>query len=146
MSKTGKIILTIIILTLIIIQFIPIEKTNPDTPPEQEIIVSDEVHNVFRESCYDCHSNETVWPFYSYVAPVSWFVIDDVKEGREHLNFSTWEKMSYKEQNNMKEDIWEEVSEGRMPLSSYVFLNPAAKLSENDFHILREWNNTDQIN
>lgn len=144
MSKAGKVILTLIVIIFIIIQFIPSDRTNPDTSPEQEIMVPDEVNNVLWESCYDCHSNETVWPFYSYIAPVSWFVINDVKEGREHMNFSTWEKMSYSEQIEMKEELWEEVSEGEMPLSGYTILHPSAKLTEEDFDILRNWNNTDE--
>ena len=76
-------------------------------------------------ACFDCHSNETVWPWYSNIAPVSWLVQRDVDEGRSKLNFSEWDRPQ-----RGKREVAEAVSEGEMPLWFYVALHPTAKLSE----------------
>ena len=122
---------------LIVIQFIPVDRSNP--PAEGEIMESTELKTVLKKSCYDCHSNETVWPWYSYVAPVSWLVADDVHEGRKHLNFSNWQNIEVRKVSKAKQEIWEMVSEGEMPLSKYVLLHPEAKLSEKDKQIIKDW-------
>ena len=122
---------------LIVIQFIPVDRSNP--PVEGEIMESTELKTVLKKSCYDCHSNETVWPWYSYVAPVSWLVADDVHEGRRHLNFSNWQNIEVRKVSKAKQEIWEMVSEGEMPLSKYVLLHPEAKLSEKDKQIIKDW-------
>ena len=122
---------------LIVTQFIPVNRSNP--PVEGEIMESTELKTVLKKSCYDCHSNETVWPWYSYVAPVSWLVADDVHEGRKHLNFSNWQNIEVRKVSKAKQEIWEMVSEGEMPLSKYVLLHPEAKLSEKDKQIIKDW-------
>ena len=122
---------------LIVIQFIPVDRSNP--PAEGEMMESTELKTVLKKSCYDCHSNETVWPWYSYVAPVSWLVADDVHEGRRHLNFSNWQNIEVRKVSKAKQEIWEMVSEGEMPLSKYVLLHPEAKLSEKDKQIIKDW-------
>ncbi len=122
---------------IIAIQFIPVDRSNP--PAEGEIMESTELKAVFKKSCYDCHSNETIWPWYSYVAPVSWLVADDVHEGRKHLNFSNWQNLEVRKISKKKEDIREMIDEGEMPLSKYVLLHPEAKLSEKDKQIIKDW-------
>ena len=122
---------------LIAVQFIPVDRSNP--PAEGEIMESTELKTILKRSCYDCHSNETVWPWYSYVAPVSWLVADDVHEGRKHLNFSNWQNIEVRKVSKAKQEIWEMVSEGEMPLGKYVFLHPEAKLSEKDKQIIKDW-------
>ncbi len=122
---------------LIVVQFIPVDRSNP--PAEGEIMESTELKTILKRSCYDCHSNETVWPWYSYVAPVSWLVADDVHEGRKHLNFSNWQNIEVRKVSKAKQEIWEMVSEGEMPLGKYVLLHPEAKLSEKDKQIIKDW-------
>jgi hypothetical protein len=122
---------------LIAVQFIPVDRSNP--PAEGEIMESTELKTILKRSCYDCHSNETVWPWYSYVAPVSWLVADDVHEGRKHLNFSNWQNIEVRKVSKAKQEIWEMVSEGEMPLGKYVLLHPEAKLSEKDKQIIKDW-------
>ena len=80
-----------------------------------------------RQACYDCHSNETDWPFYSYVAPMSWLVRADVQAGRKELNFSEWDE--YRDE---ADDAVEEVSRGAVPPDRYTRLHPDAKLSTDD--------------
>ena len=80
---------------------------------------------LFKRACFDCHSNETVWPWYANVAPVSWLVQNDVDGGREHLNFSEWDRPW-----RHAKDVAEEVRLGDMPPSIYTPLHPEAKLSD----------------
>ena len=135
-----KLLIKIVVMTvavLVVIQFIPVDKGNP--PVEEEITVSPEVKAILKRSCFDCHSNETIWPGYSQVAPISWLLVWDVREGREELNFSTWNRYSQKKRNKMIKEIWEEVEEGEMPPWFYLPLHPDARLSDQDHGVLRAW-------
>lgn len=127
----------LLLIALVVIQFVPVERTNP--PVESEVPASPEARAVLRRACYDCHSNETVWPWYSQVAPMSWLVADDVREGREELNFSTWNRRSPKAQAKALHESWEEVEEGEMPLWFYLPLHPEARLSPQDLSVLKAW-------
>lgn len=116
--------------TIIVIQFIPVNLTNP--PVETELSTSPEIKAILKRSCYDCHSHETVWPWYSQVAPVSWLLAWDVTEGRGELNFSTWNRYSSKKISKKMKEIVEELKEGEMPPRFYLPLHPEAGLSESD--------------
>jgi hypothetical protein len=118
-------------------QFVPVPKTNP--PTETEVPAPAEVREVLRRACYDCHSNETVWPWYARVAPASWLLAWDVNEGREHLNFSTWNRLNDADRQHAFEEIQEEVESGAMPLPIYLPLHPEARLSDQDKAILATW-------
>lgn len=118
-------------------QFVPVSRTNP--PMGSELIAPPEVISVLRRSCYDCHSNETVWPWYSRVAPASWLLAKDVREGREAVNYSTWERYSVVERSEKQAETWEDVEEGEMPLGIYTLLHPRARLSRQDRAVLRSW-------
>jgi hypothetical protein len=137
MKRILKILLVLLILTAVGIQFVPVDRTNAGV--ETDLGAPPEVDAILRRSCYDCHSNETRWPWYSHVAPVSWLVEEDVRHGREHLNFSTWNRYDTKKRNHLKHEIWEEVEEGKMPLENYLRMHGDAKLGEADLKILRAW-------
>ena len=132
-----KIALIVIAVILIAIQFIPVDKTNPTVTAELDAPM--EVISVFKRSCYDCHSNETVWPWYSNIAPVSWLVASDVEDARAHLNFSEWENLSRKDRVKMKEEIWEEIEDEKMPLWKYNVMHPEANLTQKDKNLIRGW-------
>jgi hypothetical protein len=121
----------------IAIQIVPVNRSNPAV--QGDFRGSPEVVSVLRRACYDCHSNETVWPWYSRVAPVSWVIAHDVNEGRAALNFSTWNQLSAEKQAEAMKESWEEVAEGKMPTWYYVALHPEARLSANDQSVLRAW-------
>ena len=106
------------------IQLVPVARENPQVSREVRWD-SEMTRDVAVRSCYDCHSNETRWPWYSRVAPVSWLVAKDVREGREHLNFSTWEQP-----NEGAAEILEVVEDGEMPLRKYTLLHPDARLRD----------------
>src|SRR6187401_2020529 len=98
----------------VVIQLVPVDRTNPtggkpfDAPANVQAIV--------KRACYDCHSNETKWPWYAYVAPVSWLVAKDVREARRRLNFSDWGNYHPDRQEHKIQEIWEQVEAGTMPL------------------------------
>ena len=115
---TQWLLLAVVIL-LVVAQFIPVERTNPPGDPAQDVAarlqVPAAVSAVFDRSCRDCHSNATTWPWYSRVAPASWVLADDVKEGRSHMNLSEWGGLDDRRAANKLEEICEEVSSGSMP-------------------------------
>ncbi len=129
-------------------QFVRPAKTNPAMDEsralEQHIQMNDEVKATLKRACYDCHSNETTWPFYSQVAPVSWFVIDHVNHGRKHLNFSDWSRYDKPEQAEKLKEIQETVRVGAMPLSSYLLAHSEAKLSDEDKQTIGDWANAER--
>jgi hypothetical protein len=125
------------IAALAVCQLYRAERTNP--PVVQEIEAPAEVAEILRRSCYDCHSYRTRWPWYSAVAPVSWWLADHVEHGREHLNFSSWPAADADERAHALEEIEEQVKTEEMPLSSYLLLHPGARLSEADRARLVDW-------
>ena len=137
MKKKWKLIVIAVIAALVLIQLIPVQRTNP--PVTAEIQAPAEVKAIFKTSCYDCHSHETQWPFYSHVAPVSWFIARDVHNGREHLNFSEWGTQPEELQQFLKQQIYKEVSDGLMPLRQYVLMHPSARISDAELNTLKQW-------
>ena len=112
----------------VLIQFIPYGHNHADPPVRKEPDWnSPATRELFRRACFDCHSNQTVWRWYSYVAPVSWLVQNDVDGGRFHLNLSEWDHP----QRHAK-DVAAQVQQGDMPLRYYLPLHPAAKLSSSE--------------
>lgn len=137
-----KKILLGVLAVLVLIQIIPVNRENPESDPGNEITADTDVKQILNKACYDCHSNQTKWPVYSYVAPVSWLISNHVNEGRSHLNFSEWANYSEKRKNKKLEEIIEETSEGEMPLTSYVLGHPSARLSSQEFDQLKQWANS----
>ncbi len=126
-----------VLVLAIAIQFVPMDATNP--PVESDIPTSHEVKAVLRRACYDCHSHETVWPWYSRIAPVSWLLTRDVQEGRAELNFSTWNRYSTQEQVEKLKASWTYETEGHMPPWYYLPVHRDAHLSAQDRDLLRQW-------
>lgn len=134
MKKTF--LITFIILVLI--QFIQIDKKSIAVEKTLEIKADPEVYHTFKIACYDCHSNETIWPWYSNIAPFSWLVADHVKEGRRALNFSTWENYSQEDKEEKLKKIYRTVY-ASMPLASYIFAHKEADLTKEQRSLVREW-------
>ena len=122
---------------LLVAQLVPVRRDNP--PAQGEVSTPPEIRAILERSCYDCHSRETRWPWYAYVAPVSWLLVRDVHEGREHLDFTAWDTYSDKKRRKRVGEVWEEVEEGEMPLWFYLPLHPEARLSQDDLARLRDW-------
>lgn len=137
MKKKWKVIAIAVVAVLALIQLIPVQRTNP--PVTADIQAPPEVKAILKTSCYDCHSHETRWPFYSYVAPVSWFIAHDVQKGRGRLNFSEWGTYAQDRQDLLREIIYEEVSEKKMPLPQYVLMHPSARIGDAELSTLKQW-------
>jgi hypothetical protein len=135
--STQKKFWTGIGITFLAFQLVPIDRENP--PVESEVSAPEEVREILERACYDCHSNESRWPWYGYIAPTSWLVAYDIDEARDHMNFSTWNQYDEDEQIDMIEEVWEEVEEGEMPPFFYTPFHPPAQLDEKDRAVLREW-------
>lgn len=129
--------LLFVVLALLAAQFVPVDRDNP--PVLGEIETPPEVQAILERSCYDCHSNQTRWPWYSRVAPVSWLVASDVHEAREHLNFSAWDSYSGDKRREFREEIRENVEEGEMPLWFYLPMHPKARLDTADVKRISRW-------
>lgn len=132
----------------VIMQFFRMPRTNPAIDPNQTIEshlqVSPQVASVFDRSCNDCHSNKTRWPWYANVAPVSWFVIGHVDDGRRDMNFSNWGSYDRDKQSRRLRDMCELVQDGEMPLSTYTPLHPGSTLSAEDKKALCDWANAER--
>jgi len=128
-----KKIIFIVLALFILIQFIPYGKdhTNPAVIAEPKWD-SLETRALFMKACVDCHTNETKWPAYSNVAPISWIVYHHVVDGREHFNISAWGH----QKKNKGKDAAEELEEGEMPLKSYLLAHPEAKLTDTETKLL----------
>ncbi|HOP41420.1 MAG TPA: heme-binding domain-containing protein [Geobacteraceae bacterium] len=122
-------------LTLVLIQLVPVRRTNP--PIETEIATPGHIKAILRKACYDCHSNTTRWPWYSSIAPVSWLVAGDVTRGREELNFTTWNRYTPKKQASLRKDVWKQVEEGHMTPRLYRLMHPEARLAHAEKEVLR---------
>lgn len=131
--KRRELILWIVIgvlFLLIAIQFIQVDRDNPKT---LTVISwnSKETGSLAKRACYDCHSNETVWPGYACYAPMSWLIASDVHEGRQSLNFSEWTYTREKEAERAIKMI-EEIFDGDMPPRTYLWMHPEARLNEGE--------------
>ena len=140
MKKVLPKILLGVLVVVLGAQLIRPEKTNP--PVTGEIATSPEVKSLLKRACYDCHSNETTWPWYSNVAPISWLVIDHVNEGRRELNFSEWAGYEPKRQAHKLDEVAREIEAGDMPLSGYAPMHPEAKLTDAEKKTLIDWAKT----
>ncbi len=137
MKKKILIALPII---FILIQFIRIDKTNPDYDLKNDFIniknPPKEIAVMIQTSCYDCHSNQSKYPWYANVAPVSWFLKNHINEARDYFNFSEWNSLSAKDKKHILEECAEEVEEGEMPMKTYLLMHSKAKLSAKQRSIL----------
>ena len=138
-----RITLYVILALIIIIQFIPAGWPETKTTHENDLLynnqVPEPVATMLRTSCYDCHSYETKYPWYSHVAPVSWLVARDMREGLKELNFSEWESQSKMDKAKNLDDLIDEVKEGDMPMPIYTFIHRDAKLTDEQRQQLADW-------
>jgi len=134
----------------VIIQFFRIDKTNPEVIIENDFInvvnPPEEIATIIKTSCYDCHSNTSKYPWYSNVAPISWWLKDHINEAREELNFSEWETYNIAKKINILEEAIEEIEEGEMPLYSYKISHSSAKLNVNQIKLLMDFLKNLKIN
>ena len=129
---------------LILIQVIQPGRTNPPVVASRSlqahVDVPPEVRTVLKRSCYDCHSSETVWPWYSYVAPVSWYIAHDVNVGRSHVNFQDWEaQVNEKEGKEHLGLTCKLIREGTMPPADYRVMHKGSDVSPEETNAVCAW-------
>lgn len=126
--KLGKILGFLFLSGLVLfglIQLVPYGRDHTNPPVVQEPAWDAQTRALAKRACFDCHSNETVWPWYSNIAPISWLLQRDAEKGRDEMNFSEWEQGEDK-----TDDIAEVIREGEMPLPPYLLMHPTARLSD----------------
>jgi hypothetical protein len=139
MSKTTKMVLSILIGVFVLMSLVPYaQKTNPKTDAKLSIKAPDDIMAIFKKSCYDCHSNQTRWPWYSSIFPLSWSISDHVKVGRARLNFDIWQTYSKEKQQKLKDEIFRKTGT-IMPLVDYLWFHPDAKLTKEEIKKVRNW-------
>lgn len=136
MRWTKKIFIVLVI-GLFAMQFIPVQRSNPSDSGQPA--APPEVETVLRRACYDCHSNETRWRWYARIAPISFLLARDVKEGRRELNFSIWDRYEQRRKARKLKEIVKEVEQGDMPPWYYIPAHTDAKLSQGDREAIVKW-------
>ncbi len=141
--RLYKKILLAILLVFIAIQFIqPVHNNSNAIPPAditKTLNVPDKVLDIFKNSCYDCHSNNTRYPWYVNIQPMGWIMARHIKEGKENLNFNDFGSYSKRKQANKLRAIAESIKDGSMPISSYTIMHTDAKLTEENKKLISDW-------
>lgn len=136
LRKRARYLILGAVLLLVAIQFVQPDRTNPPANPAASFAAvakpAPEVAAILKRACGDCHSNETTWPWYSRVAPVSWLLAGDVKQGRAHLNLSEWNFLSPEASMIKLKDACKQVKAGDMLLWQYRLMHPEARLTQAD--------------
>lgn len=130
--------LLIFFIVFVVMQLIQTEQTNVAADKNLEIKASSEVMTILKDSCYDCHSNEVKWPWYSKIAPFSWVISEHVNDGRKWLNFSEWESYNEEEKKKKMKGIYRTVY-SVMPLQAYIWLHEEADLTKEQRQMIRDW-------
>ncbi len=130
-------------IVFLMMQFIQPDRSNPPVDPgttmQAQLNVPANIGSLLERGCKDCHSNQTVWPFYSYVAPASWLVSYDVMEGRKHFNMSEWGKYTDNKKVQKLSGMYQSVSDKSMPLPKYIPLHPEADFTDAERDSLAQW-------
>ncbi|GLB53748.1 heme-binding protein [Neptunitalea chrysea] len=142
----GKKILIGIVVVFIVMQFIQPAKNTSNEIPRTDFIVMNtppsEVATILKTSCYDCHSNNTNYPWYGSVAPVSYILANHVNDGKKHLDFSRWGTYNQRQKEHILEEIREEVEERHMPLTSYINMHEEAAMTNDEIKTIIDWIDT----
>jgi hypothetical protein len=132
-----------LLIVLLIAQFFQPSKNNGTAFDKQDIThavtTPPEVKNILQSACFDCHSNQTQYPWYSMITPINWWLKNHIDEGKRELNFSTFSSYDIKRQAKKMAETAEEVEEGHMPLDSYTWMHKEAKLTDGQKKLVADW-------
>jgi hypothetical protein len=141
--KIVKIIALILLVGFVGIQFVPTDLNQSDTVPKTDFLLvnntQENISALLQESCYDCHSNNTEYPWYNKVQPVAWFLEDHINEGKDELNFNEWAEYSDRRKNSKLRSIISQIEEDKMPLDSYTLIHKDAILSDEDKRVIIDY-------
>ncbi|WP_448634470.1 heme-binding domain-containing protein [Pedobacter panaciterrae] len=138
--KAGLVALLIILFAMQLIQ--PIRNRNGQVVNKDSgkiLRVPEQVQGIFKKSCYDCHSNQTEYPWYTYIQPIGWWMDSHVRKGKEELNFNEFGVYSKRRQLSKLKSIGQSIEDETMPLSSYTFIHKNTKLSKKDKALILDW-------
>ncbi len=142
MNRIKKILLVLLI-AFIAIQFVrPVRNTNGQVLPtgiSKAVSVPGNVHAILQTACYDCHSNNTTYPWYNYVQPVAWILANHIKNGKKELNFSEFGSYPKRKQQSKLKAIADQVKDGDMPLYSYTLIHKNARLTKKENSVIINW-------
>lgn len=142
MRKIARAVVIVLLLGFIVLQFFQPELNKGETTDAnilRQHEVPENIGTILKESCFDCHSNITRYPWYDRIAPVSWMVDDHIREGKHELNFSEWGKLDIYDKITTLEEIAQETKRKTMPLKSYKFMHPKARLSDEQIAAIEKW-------
>ena len=142
MKLLKKITLGVVLIFVAMQFYSPTKNTSPGNHTKTfvtETNPSAELKTIFENSCYDCHSNNTAYPWYNNIAPVSYWIASHVEGGKKHLNFSEWGKYTMDKKDHLLEELEEEIVNEEMPLTEYTWIHGNTKLSENQIDAISEW-------
>ncbi|WP_339757189.1 heme-binding domain-containing protein [uncultured Winogradskyella sp.] len=141
--KVVKKVGIILLIAFVGIQFIPTKRNQSDVVPITDIHViynvPKQVETIFKTSCYDCHSNNTSYPWYNKIQPVAWLLENHIDEGKSELNFNEFGDYSGRRQKSKLKSIASQIRDNEMPLSSYTIIHQDAKLSEKERELVIQW-------
>ncbi|MCM4166621.1 hypothetical protein KCTC52924_03561 [Arenibacter antarcticus] len=141
--RIVKIIVLVLLVAFVGIQFIPTERNQSDTVPSSDFMLVNNVPPAIKEklqvSCYDCHSNNTKYPWYNRIQPAAWILEDHIKEGKADLNFSEWDSLSSRRKSSKLRSIIKQIESGEMPLYSYTLIHKDAAFSKAEAEEMITW-------
>lgn len=141
--KLVKIIAIILLVVFVGIQFIPVGLNQSNSIPRTDFMLVNDVPNGIKDklqvSCYDCHSNNTKYPWYNKIQPIAWFLEDHIEEGKAELNFNEWDSLSNRRKASKLRSIIKQIESGEMPLDSYTLIHKDAKFSEAEKEEIISW-------
>src|SRR6476620_5797107 len=147
-KKIVKIVLVVVAAAFIVMQFFRIDKTNPTVNAAETLeattSVPPDIQLILGRSCNDCHTNQTMYPWYSNIQPSGWFLKNHIDDGRRQLNFSVWSTYTAKRKAKKLEEVCEQVQAGEMPLPSYLWIHWDSKLRDGDAQALCDWAKAEQ--
>lgn len=142
MNRVKQILFALLIL-FIVIQFVQPARNQSGQVLQTDIsptyAVPENLQTLFKNACYDCHSNNTNYPWYSMIQPIGWILTKDIKDGKAKLNFSEFGSISPRRQMSKLQNVENRIKDGTMPLPAYQFIHPRARLTEEEKQLLIDW-------
>lgn len=141
--KIVKVIALVLLVAFVGIQFVPMARNQSDIVPKTDFMRVNEVPKAIKDklqvSCYDCHSNNTAYPWYNKIQPVAWFLENHIKNGKEELNFNAWADYSDRRKISKLKSMISQIKDDKMPLTSYTLIHNDAKFNESDKKEITDW-------
>ena len=143
MSRRSKIVGIGLIALLVVLQFFQPERNSSPVDTEQDMLAvvspTEHIATLLRSACYDCHSNQTLYPWYERISPVSWYLSKHIKEGKKDLNFSEYGSMDQVDRIGLLVEPCDVLDAGTMPLQSYLLFHQEARLTQEERELLCNW-------